>query len=406
MPPFWSELAGQGWLGLHVDEARGGEGYGLPELAVVLEELGRAFAPGPFVPTTLAAAVVQAAGKEIAADVVPGLVSGEIPGAVALAGRFDAEPDGDALRVRGTLRAVPSAHLAGVLVARAGDHWCVLTDGEFTATEQISVDPTRRVAEVRVDGAVVPPARRLKDVDTERVRDLAAVVFAAEGVGIGQWCVDTASEYAKIREQFGRPIGQFQGVKHKCAEMLAETELARAAAWDAARAADELDVAPLTAAAAASLAIDASYRAAKDCIQVHGGIGFTWEHDAHLYLKRAMVTRQLLGPTSAWRVRAAQAARTGTRRRLPRAPVAEALGARRGRAGAARHRRGVPQGKGAAGEPQRRCVGAAAAHGLRDRGAAAALDPDDTAGRDRVVPAVQRARCRVRPRVAHHQRRA
>src|SRR6266536_2879573 len=120
----------------------------------------------------------------------------------------------------------------------------------------------------------------------------------------------------KVREQFGRPIGQFQGVKHKCADMLAETELARAAAWDAARAADEPAVAPLTAAAAASLAIDASYRAAKDCIQVHGGIGFTWKHDAHLYLKRAMVTRQLLGPTSAWRVRAAQAARTGTRRRL------------------------------------------------------------------------------------------
>jgi len=316
MPPFWSELAAQGWLGLHVDEALGGEGYGLPELAVVLEELGRACAPGPFVPTVLAAAVVQAAGKEIAADVVPALVSGETAGAIALAGRLDAEPAGDALRVRGALRAVPSAHLAGVLVARAGDDWCVLTDGEFTATEQVSVDPTRRVAEVRVDGAVVPSARRLKDIDTERVRDLAAVVFAAEGAGIGQWCVDTASEYAKVREQFGRPIGQFQGVKHKCAVMLAETELARAAAWDAARAAEELEVAPLTAAAAASLAIDASYRAAKDCIQVHGGIGFTWEHDAHLYLKRAMVTRQLLGPTSAWRVRAAQAARAGARRRL------------------------------------------------------------------------------------------
>ncbi|HEY3095594.1 MAG TPA: acyl-CoA dehydrogenase, partial [Acidimicrobiia bacterium] len=124
------------------------------------------------------------------------------------------------------------------------------------------------------------------------------------------------AEYAKVREQFGRPIGQFQGVKHKCADMLAETELARAATWDAARAAEEPAVAPLTAAAAASLAIDASYRAAKDCIQAHGGIGFTWEHDAHLYLKRATTTRQLLGPTSTWRMRAAEAARGGARRRL------------------------------------------------------------------------------------------
>src|SRR3989440_11808627 len=109
--------------------------------------------------------------------------------------------------------------------------------------------------------------------------------------------------------------------------MLAETELARAAAWDAARATDEPDVAPLTAAAAASLAIDAAYRAGKDCIQVHGGIGFTWEHDSHLYLKRATATRQLLGPTSAWRVRAAEAARGGARRRLAvdLPPEAEAL---------------------------------------------------------------------------------
>ncbi|HKF92879.1 MAG TPA: acyl-CoA dehydrogenase, partial [Acidimicrobiia bacterium] len=316
LPLFWADLAAQGWLGLHVDEALGGEGYGLPELVVVLEELGRACAPGPFLPTVLAAAVLQAAGKEIAADIVPGLASGETVGTVALAGRLDVEPTADGLRVRGTLRAVPSAHMAGVIVTRAGDEWCALVAGEFTATELQSLDATRRVAEVHVEGAVVPSARRLDGVNTARVRDLAAAVFSAESVGVAQWCVDTASAYAKVREQFGRPIGQFQGVKHKCADMLAETELARAAAWDAARAADEPDVAPLTAAAAASLAVDAAYGAAKDCVQVHGGIGFTWEHDAHLYLKRATATRQLLGPTSAWRVRAAEAARGGARRRL------------------------------------------------------------------------------------------
>jgi alkylation response protein AidB-like acyl-CoA dehydrogenase len=327
LPPFWAELTAQGWLGLHVDEALGGEGYGLPELAVVLEELGRACAPGPFVPTVLAAAVIQAAGKEIAAGIVPALASGEAVAALALAGALDAEPDGDALRVRGTLRPVLSAHLAGVLVVPAGEEWCVLDADEFTTTELSSLDPTRCVAEVHVDGAVVPPARRLGEVDASRVRDLAAVVFGAEGVGVAQWCVDAASEYAKVREQFGRPIGQFQGVKHKCADMLAQTELARAAVWDAARAADEPAVAPLTAAAAAGLAVDASYRAAKDCIQLHGGIGFTWEHDAHLYLKRATATRQLLGPTSTWRIRAAEAARSGARRQLAvdLPPEAEAL---------------------------------------------------------------------------------
>ena len=157
-PPFWADLAAQRWLGLHVDEALGGEGYGLPELAVVLEELGRACAPGPFLPTVLASAVLQAAGKEIAADIVPGLASGETVGTVALGGRLDAEPADDGLRVRGTLRAVPSAHLADVLVARAGDEWCALVTGEFTTTELQSLDPTRRVAEVQVEGAVVPSA--------------------------------------------------------------------------------------------------------------------------------------------------------------------------------------------------------------------------------------------------------
>jgi alkylation response protein AidB-like acyl-CoA dehydrogenase len=316
MPPFWAELAAQGWLGLHVDEALGGEGYGLPELAVVLEELGRACAPGPIVPTVLAAAVIQAAGKEVAAGIVPALVSGDSPGAVALTGHLDSEPLGEGLRVQGTLRPVLSGHHASVLVAQAGDEWCVLNADEFTATELSSLDATRRVAEVHVDGAVVPPARRLGDVDASHVRGLAAVVLGAECIGVAQWCVETAAQYAKVREQFGRPVGQFQGVKHKCADMLADTELARAAVWDAARAADDPTVAPLTAAAAASLAVDASYRAAKDCIQVHGGIGFTWEHDAHLYLKRATATRQLLGPTSTWRVRAAHAARSGARRRL------------------------------------------------------------------------------------------
>jgi alkylation response protein AidB-like acyl-CoA dehydrogenase len=144
------------------------------------------------------------------------------------------------------------------------------------------------------------------------------VLYAAEAIGIAQWCVDTAAEYAKNRVQFGRPIGQFQGVKHRCAEMLARTELARAAVWDAARAAEDLDDegSGIAIGAAAALAFDAAFLNAKDCVQTLGGIGFTWEHDAHMYLRRAMTLRTLTGDPDEWRIHAAEAARTGARRRL------------------------------------------------------------------------------------------
>jgi alkylation response protein AidB-like acyl-CoA dehydrogenase len=328
-PELWAELAGQGWLGLHVVEAFGGEGYGLPELAVVLEELGRVGAPGPFLATVLTAAVLQAADKEIAAELVPGLVGGEQLGSVALgpAALAAAEEDGG-LRVQGTLRPVLSGHLADVVVAPAGDRgWVVLTAGDFTARELPSLDLARRSAEVTVADVLVPSSRCLPDLTTARVRDLAAVMVAAEAVGGAQWCVDAAAEHARERQQFGRPIGQFQGVKHRCADMVCRTELARAAAWDAARADGEGEVGSLTAAAAIALALDAFYQCAKDCVQVHGGVGFTWEHDAHLYLRRATAMRQLLGMPAAWNERAARLARGGARRRLAvdLPPEAEAL---------------------------------------------------------------------------------
>ena len=157
------------------------------------------------------------------------------------------------------------------------------------------MDLTRRVAEVTVTGAVIPTSRQLTDLSTMAVVGLAGVLFAADAVGGSQWCVDTASEYAKDRRQFGRPIGQFQGVKHRCANMVGRTELARAATWDAARAVGDAETESFAAAAAASLAIDGYFLTAKDCVQTLGGIGFTWEHDAHVYLRRAMATRALLG---------------------------------------------------------------------------------------------------------------
>jgi len=316
-PPFWDELAGQGWLGLHVDEVLGGSGYGLTELVVVAEELGRAGAPGPFLPTVLTAAVLQAAGKDVATAFVPSLIDGTRIGAVAFGGGLDVEATEDeTLMVSGTLRPVLAGHLADVVVADAGGTWVVLEDDDFHAAECASLDLTRRVAEVTVTRVVIPPSRQLRDLSGLEVRDLAAVLFAAEAAGASQWCVETAASYAVDRRQFGRPIGQFQGVKHRCSNMLARTELMRAAVWDAARAVGTDDTGPFTAAAAAALAVESFMETAKDCIQVLGGIGFTWEHDAHLYLRRATTTRALIGSASSWKQRAAQLAMSGSRRRL------------------------------------------------------------------------------------------
>ncbi|MGZ6887583.1 MAG: acyl-CoA dehydrogenase [Acidimicrobiia bacterium] len=318
LPVFWQELAGQGWLALHVAEEHDGEGAGFAELAVVAEELGRACAPGAFAGHTVAAAFLQEAvrrGDAKAGEYLSGLASVGFVGTVALEGALTAEERDGRLAVRGTLEPVLSGHLAELLVAPTADGWVVLLAGEFEAEERPSVDLTRRVATVTVD-ASVPITRRLDHLDHPTGRALAAFVLAAEAVGLSQWCVDTSAEYARDRRQFGRPIGQFQGTKHRCANMLARTELARAAVWDAARALDDGDTIELAVASAVALTIDAAFETAKDCVQVHGGIGFTWEHDAHVYLRRAMATRALVGTSSEWKARAATLALGGAARRL------------------------------------------------------------------------------------------
>jgi alkylation response protein AidB-like acyl-CoA dehydrogenase len=342
LPPFWEELAGLGWLGLHLPEEVGGSGYGLAEVAVVLEELGRAMAPGPFLATVLASAAIwRGSAADSNASLLRGLADGSVVGTMVLPELSDlrAEEQADGtLRVSGTAQPVPNGLEASVMVAPAGDSWIILDLSPATVGSPVTVgplaslDPTRRLGTVTIEGAVVPPERRLPRLDHELARDLIATLVAAECAGLASWCLDTASEYAKVREQFGRPIGQFQAVKHRCADMLIAVEQARCAAWDAALALDAaLDPerrkeASLAASIAGSLGPRAALRCAKDCIQVLGGVGFTWEHDAHLYLKRATALRQLLDSTR-WRARAAAAALAGTRRtlRLELPPEAEAL---------------------------------------------------------------------------------
>jgi 3-oxochol-4-en-24-oyl-CoA dehydrogenase len=331
LPGFWDELAGQGWLGIHVAEEHGGQGFGLMELAIVVEELARVAAPGPVVPTMLAGAVLSASlddtdGKEL----LPSLVDGSRPAAVVLpgAGALEATAsDTGELTLTGTLRPVlgagAGARLLLVPAAVGGDDpeiWCALDlDDPGVAIEPLaSLDLTRRVAAVTVSGHRLPSGRRLDGVDGALVRRLALTLSAAECAGGGRWCLDVASQHAVDRRQFGRPIGQFQAVKHRLADMLCSVEQVTALAWDAAGAADgaDEDQACLAAVLAGALALDAYVEAAKSCVQILGGMGFTWEHDAHLHLRRALSLRQLLGGSAALRADASRAALSGGRRIL------------------------------------------------------------------------------------------
>ena len=296
-PPFWEDLAALGWLGLHLPEDSGGSGFGLPELVVVVEELGRAITPGPFVPTVVASALMSVAGSpELKAHLLPGLADGTVFGGIALASDITMSEG----KADGTAAAVLGGGLANVLVLPAGDDAIVVdtTVAGVTVTVPANLDPTRRSGRVALKGAaveVIPSGRQL-------LVDLARLLIAAEATGVAAECTEQAAAYAKVRVQFGRPIATFQAVKHHCANMLVASELATAVVWDAARAAgDGGDQLSLAAAMAAALALRAADECAQLNIQVHGGIGFTWEHDAHLYLRRATALEAVVDAEAAAR---------------------------------------------------------------------------------------------------------
>jgi alkylation response protein AidB-like acyl-CoA dehydrogenase len=293
-PGFWQDLVELGWLGLHVDEEHGGSGYGLPELVVVIEELGRAVAPGPFVPTVIASAVIANDGTaDQKARLLPGLVDGTVTAGVGLDSQVQVEDgiaDGDAGIVLG-------AGLAELLLIAAGDDVLLLERGRAGVSVDVpdNLDPTRRSGRVRLQNVSVAADDILPGA-SESALARARTLLAAEAVGGAADCVDAAVDYAKVRQQFGRTIATFQAVKHHCANMLVAAESAIAAVWDASRAASEDEEQfRLAAAVAAALAFPAYARNAELNIQVHGGIGFTWEHDAHLHLRRALVIAALLG---------------------------------------------------------------------------------------------------------------
>jgi len=334
LPPVWEKMAAQGWLGLHVSEADGGQGFGLNELAVVLEELGHALFPGPVLPTVLTAALVARHGSaRQRARYLPGLVDGSGPAALALgAGTLHVADGVDGPTVSGSLRPVVGLATASVLFAPLDDGgWVLLDPGDATCTSLPALDATRRLGQADFTRTPLPPEARLVGVGPEEVRDLALVMAAAEGTGVARWCLETASDYAKVRVQFGRPIGQFQAIKHALADMLVEVEQSAAVAWDAAAAwSGETpgDERALSARVAGALTLAAAAHCAKQCVQVLGGIGFTWEHDAHFYLKRAMATRQLVADVGMLEDGVASLALAGARRGLSADLPPEAEGRR------------------------------------------------------------------------------
>jgi 3-oxochol-4-en-24-oyl-CoA dehydrogenase len=285
LPSFWQEAADLGWMGLHVAEDVGGQGATVAEVALVLSEMGRVAAPGPYLPHVVAVGLVERFGTpEQRARWLPPLLDGSRVATVALHGTVtltDGRLDGDA-------GLVPSAALADVLVLATGSDLAVVDlHGPGVSVEQRrSLDRGRRVYQVDLAAAPLADERLLSGAALGALR-LARVLGAAEAAGGAEAVTEMAADYAKQRVAFGRVIGTFGPVKHHCANMLVQAELAAALVWDAARAEDLEGEGDFSAAAAASLALPGFLRCAELNIQVHGGIGYTFEHDAHLFLRRA-----------------------------------------------------------------------------------------------------------------------
>jgi alkylation response protein AidB-like acyl-CoA dehydrogenase len=284
----WKELCELGWPGIFIDEEYGGQGLGVVELIILMEELGYGLAPVPFLSNAAAGLIIQAAGSdEQKQRWLPGIASGEARGAAALVRGDEAKlvPDGD------SAEAIVLCADGGVSVVPRSD-----ADVEPVAT----MDSTRRYARVRASGG--------EALDGEAGPGVGAglLAVAAELTGVAQRAMEMAVEYARDRKQFGRAIGAYQAVSHRCAQMLLETEGARSATYYGAWTADaEPESLELAASMAKAYASDAGWRVCSSSLQVHGGIGFTWEHDLHFFLKRAKVNALLWGSAAEHRERVA-----------------------------------------------------------------------------------------------------
>jgi len=329
-PGVWKQMAEElGLQGVHLPEEYGGQGFGFLELGIVLEEMGRVLFPSPFFATVcLAANAILNAGSEAQKQaLLPGIAAGETLATLALSedsGRFDAAgisleavPDGGGYRLDGHKSFVIDGHVADCLVVAARMKGSAGTDGitlftvrsddpGVTATSLETMDEIRKQARIEFSGAraEILGGEGAAWPALSKTLDQAVVMLAAEMLGASQKCLEMAVEYAKVRMQFARPIGSFQAIKHKAADVLLEVELAKSAGyyswWIADQREEELAEA---ASLAKSVCTDTFLLAATESIQIHGGIGFTWEHDAHLYLKRAKGSEILFGNATEHRAR-------------------------------------------------------------------------------------------------------
>ena len=320
----WAEMAELGWPGLALPEEWGGQGLGTVELAVLFEEMGYALAPSPLLSNTIAGLALSYCGSDDQRErYLRPLAAGERRGTPALwdAGssatpggvRMQAEEEGDGVVLDGEKVLVLDAASADFfLVATAdGRRHIVASDADGVAiTPETSIDLTRRLSSVRFDGVRVAAGDSLPGSEAEYfdVFHRLCVALAAESTGVAQRTLEMAVAYAKDRQQFGRPIGAYQAVSHRCAQMLLETENSRSAVYGAAWAADaEPESLHLAASMAKAYASDAGWRVPNASIQVHGGIGFTWEHDLHFFLKRGRANAAMFGDAKWHRERVADA---------------------------------------------------------------------------------------------------
>jgi len=334
---FWRQLADNGWLGITYPEDAGGSGLGLVDLVVLMEEIGRAVMPGPYPATVLlgGAAIAAAGSADQRREWLPRIAAGQVKATLAVTEpnpRWDAagitatarEGRWSGLALSGTKMFVPDAHLADVLIvaARSRDG-STMEDGVslFLVPKDMpglsvrrlpSIDETRKLCEVTLANVAVPGSALLGELHggwapLQQVIDRAAVALSAEMCGAAQRVLEMTVEYAKLRVAFGKPIGSYQGVKHKCADMLVEIENAKSLTYYAAWAVDECAAdAPLAVSMAKAAASDAGRKVCAAGIQLHGGIGMTWEHDLQLYLKRAKADEVAFGDASWHRERVAQ----------------------------------------------------------------------------------------------------
>ncbi|RIK05453.1 MAG: acyl-CoA dehydrogenase [Acidobacteria bacterium] len=325
---LWTRMAQElGWQAMIIPEEYGGAGFGYIELIVLMEEMGRAVVAAPFFSTVCLAAntLLVAGSDEQKQELLPGIAEGTRIATLALteeSGRWDADgvmatysKNGGDYTLNGKKMYVVDGHTANTIIVAARAEGSTGEDGVslFVVDAEASglsrrplqtMDQTRKQAEVTLDGVSVAGSALVGEegnawLAVTKVMDLASVALAAEQVGGAQMCLDMSVDYAKVRVQFGRPIGSFQAIKHKCADMLVEVESAKSAAYYAGWAArEDNEELPITAPLAKAYCSEAYFHCAAENIQIHGGIGFTWEHDAHLYFKRAKSSELMLGDPS------------------------------------------------------------------------------------------------------------